>query len=81
MENSDTNGSYKLWETINTPKNSDCVSFCKVPGFEHLLLCANYQLDSQTQNTFRWAHTFLTHHKSKLTKYSPNNSPAHSSQY
>ena len=49
MENTDTNGSYKLWGTINTSKNADCVSFCKVPGFEHLLLCANYQLDPQTQ--------------------------------
>jgi len=38
-----------VWDTIKADKNTDCVSFCKVPGFEHLLLCANYQLDPQTQ--------------------------------
>lgn len=49
MDTIATNSPIKLWESLTTPKNADCVSFCKVAGFEHLLLCANYQLDPNTQ--------------------------------
>jgi len=50
MESSDTNLlTPNVFDTLTASKNTDCVSFCKIPGYEHLLLCAKYQLDPKTQ--------------------------------
>lgn len=36
--------SCKVLDTYKSEYNLDCVSFCKVKGYEHLLLCAKYEL-------------------------------------
>jgi hypothetical protein len=41
-------GEIKVHESRHEKLNLDCVHFCKVSGFEHLLLCAKYEQNQET---------------------------------
>ena len=36
-------------QTLDTVYSADCVEFCPIPGYHHVMLCGTYQLEEQAE--------------------------------